>query len=104
MHHGVVIDEEEAALLPDLLERGTTVFHRLPGGDPALMNYHVMGFFKEAAKALNGKVTGGVRNLRYMVSAYITVTPASCPCICLPAPSSTTSSVPCAPRLPPARV
>jgi hypothetical protein len=73
--NNIVIDEEEAALLPDLLERGTTVFHRLPAGGPALMNYHVMGFFKEAARALNGKVTGGVRNLRYKVSAYIIVSP-----------------------------
>jgi hypothetical protein len=71
---GIELDEEERLLLPDLLEKGTTVFHRLPGG-PALMNYHILGFLKEAGRVLNGKAGGGVRNLRYKVSAYISVSP-----------------------------
>lgn len=72
---GLRLEEDEQALLPDLLERGTTVFHRLPDGTPALMSYHILGFLKEAGRVLNGKAGDGVRNLRYKVSANVTVSP-----------------------------
>lgn len=72
---GLRLEEDEQALLPDLLERGTTVFHRLPDGCPALMSYHILGFLKEAGRVLNGKAGGGVRNLRYKVSANVNVSP-----------------------------
>lgn len=67
------LPEDEVELLPDALERGTTVFHRLPNGHPCLMNYHLLGFMKEAGKVQNGQVDGGVKNLRSKVSQRIFV-------------------------------
>jgi hypothetical protein len=69
------LPEGEAELLPDALERGTTVFHRLPDGRPALMAYHLLGFLKEAGKVQNGKVSGGVKNLRAKVSQSVFISP-----------------------------
>lgn len=69
------LPEDEVELLPDALERGTTVFHRLPDGRMCLMNYHLLGFLKEAGKVQNGKVSGGVKNLRSKVSQGIFVSP-----------------------------
>ena len=83
--HGIELDDEERLLLPDLLERETTIFHRQTDGSPLLLNYHVLGFLKEAGKVLNGKAgagrgvergpASGVRNLRWKVSAYVSVSP-----------------------------
>jgi len=103
--HGLEPDPDEAALLPDLLERGTTVFHRTSedSDEPALMNYHILGFLKEAGKVLNGKAGAGVRNLRYKVSVYVTVTPESSRSSSPPARSWISWSVPCALTRPPAR-
>jgi hypothetical protein len=69
------LPEDEIELLPDALERGTTVFHRLADGSPCLMNYHLLGFLKEAGKVQNGKVTGGVKALRSKVSQGIFISP-----------------------------
>ncbi len=69
------IDEEEAESLSGLFEQSATRFNRTPAGEPALMSYHLLGFFKEAGKALNGKVSGGVRNLRLKVAEYIHISP-----------------------------
>lgn len=69
------LPEDEIELLPDALERGTTVFHRLPDGSPCVMNYHLLGFLKEAGKVQNGRVTGGVKALRSKVSSNVFVSP-----------------------------
>lgn len=77
------LPEDEIELLPDALERGTTVFHRLADGQPCLMNYHLLGFLKEAGKVQNGKVTGGVKALRSKVSSSIFISPRFLP-LCIP--------------------
>lgn len=64
--------------LPDDIDKGTTVFQRVPAGrphagEPCFVNYQVLGFLKEAGKVLNGKVEGGVKNLRSKVASYIQV-------------------------------
>jgi hypothetical protein len=71
---GHSFDEDELATLSQV-EQQATRFHRLPGEIPALMSYHLLGFFKEAGKALNGRVTGQVRNLRAKVSQLLSVSP-----------------------------
>jgi hypothetical protein len=78
------LPEDEVELLPDALERGTTVFHRLLDGRACLMNYHLLGFLKEAGKVQNGKVTGGVKALRSKVSQGIFISPRFIP-LCVPA-------------------
>lgn len=69
------LPEDEAELLPDALERGTTVFHRLADESPCLLNYHILGFLKESGKAQNGKVQDGIKALRSKVSSSVFVSP-----------------------------
>jgi hypothetical protein len=76
------LPEDEEQLLPDLLEEGTTIFHRdAKTGAPLLMNYHVLGFLKEAARVQNGQVTGGVRNLRSKVEQRVFISPRFLPLV-----------------------
>jgi len=65
-------DEED--YLPELIDKGTTVFYRLKD-QPAMMNYQVLGFLKEAGKVQNGRVAGGVKNLRSKVGSQIFISP-----------------------------
>lgn len=70
-------DEEE--YLPDLIEKGTTIFYRL-NDQPAVMNYQLLGFLKEAGKVQNGKAgaatgSSGVKNLRSKVGSQIFISP-----------------------------
>ncbi len=68
-----VADEEET--LPEMLEKGTTVFHKLDGA-PLYYDYHVKGFLKEAAKVLNGKeALGGIANFRHKVDTLVFIKP-----------------------------
>lgn len=69
------LPEDEIEMLPDALERGTTVFHRGKDGHPMLANYHLLGFLKESGKVQNGKLTGGVKNLRAKVSQQVFISP-----------------------------
>jgi hypothetical protein len=69
------IPADELDTLPEVLERGTTVFHRAKDGSPLLWNYQVLGFLKEAARATNGRVAGNVRNLRSKVEQHVFVSP-----------------------------
>lgn len=75
------LPEDEVEMLPDALEKGTTVFHRMPDGGPAMMNYHVLGFFKESGQVQNGEVPGKVKNLRSKVSKRVFVTPRKLPLV-----------------------
>jgi hypothetical protein len=68
------LPEDEARTLPEELERGTTVFHRLNGA-ACLFDYQVKGFLKNAAQVLNGKVIGGTKNLKSKVNNTVFVTP-----------------------------
>jgi hypothetical protein len=101
--HGIQIDAEEEKLLPDVLEKGTTVFHTLEDGTSALMNYHILGFLKESGKIFNRKING-IRNLRYKVQSYVLVTPRVIPLHILKANPSTITSAPCAQTVPEDRV
>jgi hypothetical protein len=72
--HGLTIDTEEEQLLTDLLDERTTVFHKTRDETPALMNYHILGFLKEAGSIFNGKIAG-IRNLRHKLQSYVIVSP-----------------------------
>lgn len=77
---GIKLPEDEEKYLPDELERGTTVFHRV-NDQPALLNYQVLGFIKAAGQVLNGKVGRGrkdgegVKNLRSKLASAVFVQP-----------------------------
>jgi hypothetical protein len=71
--NGFALPKDEEELLPELIERGTSVFHRI-GDNPALMNYHILGFLKECGRIFNGKING-VKNLRNKIGMYVTITP-----------------------------
>lgn len=66
-----VADEQET--LPEMLEKGTTVFHRL-NGTPIYYDYHIKGFLKEAGKTFNGKING-VKNLRNKIDSLVFIRP-----------------------------
>ncbi len=73
--NGFELTETESEMLPDVLEKGTTVFHRNRDGQPCLMSYQVLGFFKASAQVQNGKVVGGVKNLRSKVGNQVFISP-----------------------------
>lgn len=66
-------------MLPEMLERGTTVFHHIQEGPdkgkPAIMNYHLLGFLKESAKVQNGEVDGKIKALRSKVASQVFISP-----------------------------
>lgn len=64
--------EDEVATLPDILERGTTVFHKLDG-KPIFYDYHVRGFLKESGRIQNG--ARNVKNLRSKIDNFVFVRP-----------------------------
>lgn len=73
--NGLELAEDEALALPEVLERGTTVFYRYPGTDtPAMRDYQVKGLLKEAARVLNGK-QGLPKALRSKVDNLVFVAP-----------------------------
>jgi hypothetical protein len=69
--NGMELPQDESEMLPEKLERGTTVFHRNQNGNPCLLGYHLVGFLKESARVQNGKVVGGVKNLRSKAASCI---------------------------------
>jgi hypothetical protein len=79
--NGFTPEDDELAMLPDVLDKGTTVFHKMDDGTPAIMNYHLMGFLKEAGRVLNGLAGDGVKNLRSKVGSYVSVQPRIIPLI-----------------------
>ena len=64
--------EDELETLPEMLDKGTTAFHKLDG-QPIYYDYHLKGFLKEAGSVLNG--THGVRALRSKVDNTVFVQP-----------------------------
>lgn len=72
---GMALPEDEIETLPDALDRGTTVFHKDAQGRPVLWDYQIRGFLKAAGQVLNGKVAGGVRNLKSKVNNLVFVSP-----------------------------
>lgn len=67
------IPADELESLPEVLEKGTTVFHRDEAGSPCLFDYQIKGFIKEAGKTFNG--LRSVKNLRSKVDSYVFVYP-----------------------------
>lgn len=70
-----MLPEDEKAMLPEALEKGTTVFHRDGNEHPAMVDYQIKGFLKNSAKVQNGKVKGQVRNLRQKVEDTVFISP-----------------------------
>lgn len=75
--------EDDDAEVVDLAKH-TTYFFRNARGEPILYDYHLMGFLKEAASALNGRVHGGVKNLRSKVENLVFVSPVELPLLLPP--------------------
>lgn len=68
-----VIPDDELESLPEVLERGTTVFHRNKHGIPCFYDYQVKGFIKESGRLFNGM--DGVKALRSKVENYLFIEP-----------------------------
>ncbi len=66
------IPEDELATLPEMLEKGTTAFHKLDG-KPIYYDYMVKGFLKEAGQVFNG--LRNVKNLRSKIDNLVFVAP-----------------------------
>ncbi len=73
--NGFEYGQDELEMLPDALERGTTVFHRDAQGRPVMRNYQILGFLKASAQVQNGKVAGGVKALRSKVGNQVFISP-----------------------------
>ena len=86
----------------DLADAGkyTTYFFRNAKGAPILYDYHLTGYLKEAAAALNGKVHGGVKNLRQKVENYVFVSPVEIPLLVPPDEEPGLFERPCRKRTP----
>lgn len=82
---GIELPEDEEALLPEKLERASTVFHR-QNESPVLLNYQLGGFLKEAARVRNGYIVpkGGrapLKNLQNKVTKTVFVFPRYLPLV-----------------------
>lgn len=62
------IPEDEQATLPEMLEKGTTAFHKV-AGKPIYYDYMVKGFLKEAGSVFNG--LRNVKNLRSKIDNLV---------------------------------
>lgn len=78
VENGGVLPEDEVDTLPEMLQKGTTAFHRLNGA-PILYDYQVKGFIKEAGRIFNG--LQGVKALRSKIDNLVFVTPRQIPLI-----------------------
>lgn len=71
---------EEQAALPaeELVAKGMTVFYRDPTGAPAMMDYHIKGFFKDACGMLSrvkNSKSAGVKAYKKIIDGLIFVGP-----------------------------
>lgn len=69
------LPENEDELLPEAVEKGTTVFYRTAADGFALLNYQVLGFLKASASVQNGKVEGAVKALKSKVENNVFISP-----------------------------
>ena len=69
---GGELPADEAETLPEMVEKGTTVFHKIDG-QPIFYDYVVKGFLKEAGRIFNG--LHGVKALRSKVDNLVFVSP-----------------------------
>jgi hypothetical protein len=70
--NGGVIPEEELESLPETIEKGTTVFHKIDGL-PVFWDYQIKGFLKEAGRTFNG--LQNVKALRSKIDNFVFVKP-----------------------------
>lgn len=77
------LPENEDELLPEAVEKGTTVFYRNPKNEeqPALLSYQLLGFLKASAQVQNGKVEGQVKALKSKVENNVFVSPRVIPLV-----------------------
>jgi hypothetical protein len=75
---GGALPDDEVATLDEMVERGTTVFHKLDG-QPIYYDYVIKGFLKEAGKVFNG--LRGVKAMRSKIDNLVFVTPRRIPLI-----------------------
>lgn len=68
-----IIGEQEDALMPNIDEKGLTVFLRGERGNLVMLNYMIRGYFKGALEALIAQT--GVKLPRGKVDRYLTVKP-----------------------------
>jgi hypothetical protein len=75
------LPDDEAEMLPEALDRGTTVFHKdKDTGLPCFIDYQVKGFLKAAGSVFNGANNSeGVRNLKSKVNNLVFVSPRALP-------------------------
>ena len=66
------LPQDELETLPEMLDKGTTAFHKL-NGKPIYYDYQVKGFLKESGSVFNG--LRGVKNLRSKIDNLCFVTP-----------------------------
>lgn len=71
------IPSDELETLPEVLERGTTVFHRSSKGKFLFYDYQFKGFLKEVGRLFNG--LGEVKALRSKIDNYVFVEPRQIP-------------------------
>ena len=75
-------DERETVTCDELIEKGTTGFHRLDDGTPMLYDYVIKGFFKDAASMLRYDTQSGSAKLtayRKKIDGLIFVEPRRIP-------------------------
>jgi len=69
---GGVLPDDELETLPEMIEKGTTAFHKI-ANQPIFFDYQVKGFLKEAGRIFNG--LHGVRALRSKIDNMLFVCP-----------------------------
>jgi len=72
------LPSDELETLPEMLEKGTTAFHKLDGS-PIYYDYMVKGFLKEAGGVFNG--LRNVKNLKSKIDNLVFVSPRRIPLV-----------------------
>lgn len=72
VENGGVLPDDEIEALPEMMEKGTTAFHRVDG-KPVFFDYQMKGFLKEAGRIFNG--LQNVKALRSKIDNFVFVRP-----------------------------
>lgn len=73
VENGGSLPDDEIETLPEMLEKGTTAFHKNSEGKPLIFDYQIKGFLKEAGRIFNG--LQDVKALRSKIENFVFVTP-----------------------------
>ncbi len=74
--------DQEALTVEEMVEKGTTGFHRTPDGQPILYDYVLKGFFKDACSALRrakGTRSEKLTNFKKVIDGLVFVRPRQIP-------------------------